>query len=226
MKLRASLFLLLISLADVSAVAAQRIDSPYRYIETNQSIGPFIGYMKTDPGSQGLGPKSGAVIGMRYNIRLNGPVTLEAQVGYLPTTRTVRDTVFQGTQRRALGTADMQILLADLDVRFNLTGARTWHRLAPFLLFGGGVALDAHGTNAIDLTLPSNERFKFGTTFAGVLGAGVETFLTSRIGLRGDVRGTLWKLHTPSPFLVRNPLVPGQQWTQNVLFSGSLAYHF
>jgi hypothetical protein len=226
MKLRACLFLLLAAALHASAVAAQRIDSPYRFIDTSQSLGPFVGYVRTDPGSQDLGPRSAAAFGIRYDIRLNGPLAVEAQVAYLPTTRTVHDTVFAGTTRRKLGTSNMGILLGELDFRFSLTGTRTWHGLAPFLVFGGGVALDTHKSSAVDLTVPADARYRFGTTFAGVLGAGTELYLTPRIGIRGDARAALWKLNTPSAFLVRNPLVSATQWTQNVLFSGQVAYHF
>ncbi len=226
MKLRTSLFLVLACVADASAVAAQRIDSPYRYIDTAQSIGPFVGYYLTDTGAVDLGPKSAAAFGIRYDIRLNGPLAIEGQVAYLPTTRTVHDTVFQGTKRRALGTADMKLLQADIDFKFNITGARTWHKIAPFLIFGGGIAFDVQGASALDLTVPSDARYKFGTTFAGVLGAGAEAFVTSRITIRGDARATLWKLGVPSAYLIRNSQISSSQWTQNVLFSGQLAYHF
>jgi hypothetical protein len=226
MKLRTSLFLVLACVADASAVAAQHIDSPYRYIDTSQSAGPFVGYVLTQPGHEKLGPQSAPAFGARYDIRLSGPLLAEAQVAYIPTTRAVHDTVFQGTNRRTLGTANMRLVMVDLDFRFNLTGARTWHELAPFVLAGGGIAFDMQGATALDNSVTSDQRYKFGTTFAGILGVGSEWYMTKKIGVRADARTALWKLTTPSAFLIRNPLISATQWTQNVLLSGQLSYHF
>src|SRR5438477_7314412 len=228
MKLRVLLLVLVAGLSQAGHLHAQHITSPYSYVETSQTLGAYMGYLNTNPGSQDLGPHSGKAYGGRYDIRVNGPLSIEANVELMPTTRVIHDTVFVGTSRRTLGTADMQLALADVGFKFSLTGPRTWNGIAPFVLFGGGVVFDAKGSsaNAVSDALPADIRYKFGTSFAGLLGAGVEVYLTSKLGLRGDARASFWQVKAPSAFLIRNFTVPGSEWTQNALFSGSVAYHF
>jgi hypothetical protein len=226
MKLRTCLYVLLALLADGSLLAAQRITSPYSFLEKGQSLGPVAGYFITDRGSIPFGPKAGPLFGVRYGIRLNGPLSAEAQVSYFPTERSVLDTSFVGKAHRSVGTVPMRLLLSELGFRFNLTGARTWNKIAPFVFIGGGVALDVAPRDTLNNRVGSDVRYKFGTSFAGVLGTGAELYLSQSLGIRGDARATLWQIKTPGGFRVRDVTVAPQEWTQNVQLSGSVAYHF
>lgn len=208
--------------------ASQTIRSPYRFLETSQAIGGTAGYVFTSKGALELGPKSAAYFGGRYGIRISGPFSAEAEVAFMPSTRMVWDTVAGDTTREAIGEADMSLLIAKAGLRFNLTGPRTWHSLQPFLLVGGGIAVDIAGDAAAEEDLPADIRLDFGTSFAGHIGGGVEWFLSDGMSLRVDARNVLWKLNTPTGFLAndRGRLLPGDEWTQNFLLSAGLAIHF
>jgi hypothetical protein len=210
------------------SVAGQRIDSPYRFVDTKQSAGLFGGYIFASEGSIGLGPESGPVFGGRYGIRLSGPFTIEADIGYFPSTRAVLDTVPGEVTFTTIGEADLTLLLARGALRFNLTGPRTWHSMQPFVVFGGGVVIDLSSEAAVEDNLPQDARFDFGTSFAGELGAGVELFFSRRLALRLDGRNVLWQLEAPIAFLLgdRALTVPDQEWAQNFYLSAGLSIQF
>ncbi len=206
--------------------AAQRISSPYRYVEAKQSVTLFAGQLRTQTGVVGVGPKSGNIFGVQYGYRVSGPIVIEAMLGYAPLQRTVRDTTRQPGDTanfHPLGSANQGVLLGTADLRFDVTGPRTWHGLQPFALLGVGGAFGTTAQNGP--AIPQDVRFSFGTSFAAQAGVGIEWYATRRLGLRLDGRGTLWKLHTPSAFLLRATNLPQSEWTQNVSLVGGLALH-
>jgi hypothetical protein len=158
--------------------SAQRIDSPYRFLDHSQSLGVYGGYLNAAEGRIGAGPQSAPIFGATWHLRVSGPFALGVDIGLSPSSRTVRDTSFvvEDSSWTAVGDADMTLLVAMANLRFNVTGARTWNGLQPFLLFGAGVAVDLSGTSEVDLEVESNARFSHGTSFAGQLGAGLDWF--------------------------------------------------
>jgi opacity protein-like surface antigen len=216
------------SLALLSApAAAQRINSPYRFIDSKQYVTVFAGRLGTQTGIVGVGPESGNVFGAQYGYRVSGPVVIEVTVGYSPVQRIVRDTTHQASDTlifHPLGTADQGLLMAVAAARFDITGPRTWHGLQPYALLGAGGVFGTTGQNGP--AIPQDVRFSFGTSFAAQAGAGIEWYATRRLGLRVDGRGTLWKLHTPSAFLLRAVTLTQSEWTQNLTLVGGLALHF
>jgi hypothetical protein len=208
--------------------SAQAITSPYRFLDRGQSIGPFAGYIAASKGSIGFGPSSGPVFGARYGIRITGPFTLEAEAAYFPTTRAVLDTVPADTTVEVVGEADLALAIAWAALRFNLTGPRTFHGVQPFLLFGGGAAIDVAGDAAAEEDLAPDVRFDFGTSFAGELGAGIEWFLSPSAALRLDGRNLLWRLKTPLPFLqgARSLVFTDREWAQNFQLSAGFSLYF
>src|SRR5690606_12326652 len=98
------------------------------------------GYMFLDPGSQDLGPKDAPFFGARYDLRLTGPISIEAELAYASSERAVRDTVPGETGLVTIGTVDQRFLLASAALRFDITGPRTYRRLQPFLRATGGFA--------------------------------------------------------------------------------------
>jgi hypothetical protein len=140
----------------------------------------------------------------------------------------VRDTVPADTALTTVGEADLTLGLARGALRFNLTGPRTVHSLQPFVLFGVGVAVDFAGESADEGGLPEDVRFDFGTSFAGELGGGIEWFLGERAALRVDARNLLWKLETPTPFLLgeRALLLTDSEWAQNFYITAGFSVRF
>lgn len=227
LRARALLLFPLIVLLAAGPLAAQHIDSPYRFIDTRQAVTLFAGRTNPQAGVVGLGPESGEYFGGRYTYHLSGPLSIEGEVGYFPLSRTVRDTTRTGDAFTPVGSADQTVVLTTAALRFDLTGPRTWYRLQPFLTVGGGAAIGLSGQNGADSRVPADARFQFGTSFAGMVGGGVEWYATRRVGLRLDGRGVLWKLKTPQAFALKDATLPANgDWTQNVLLSAGLSVHF
>ncbi len=228
---RARLPLLIAILAWVLTppLAAQHITSPYHFIDTHQTVSLFYGRLGTQTGSLGLGPQSGNFYGVRLGYRPStGPLALELLIGTAPLKRQVLDTLRTGRDSAfaRFGTADQGLIMAFGDVRFNLTGGRTWHAFQPFVVFGPGVVVSSNGQNGADRLVPQPSRFKFGTSFAAEVGAGLEWYATPRLGLRGDARGVFWRLKAPLAFQQQDPRRSASAWTRNGALSASLAFHF
>jgi hypothetical protein len=213
------------------AASAQSLSSPYKWIAERQSAGIFAQYLAPSAGRLGAGPNSGPGAGLRWGIDISGPLALDVEASYSPLTRPVVDTaiVASDSSRVVKGEADMQLIYAGANIRFNLTGARTWHGIQPFALFGGGLAIDLSGENGDDAKVARDVRFGFGTSFAGQLGAGFEWFASPRLAARFDGGMLLWKLKAPSAFVV-NPagkaVIPASEWERNFKISAGLAVHF
>lgn len=221
------LVLLVLVLAGASPAAAQRIASPYRFVDETQSVEVFAGWVLPDAGALELGGIAAPAFGARYGIRLNGPFTVEGAATWLPLSRAVVDTIVQPDSTFAVrDTAGMNVLLLTGALRFDLTGPRTWRGIMPYFTAIGGVAVDMSGDDEAEQGIPVEARFDFGTSFAGGLGAGLEWFATPRLTFRADARDVLWKLETPEPLLTRDLTAPDEEWVQNVIISLGASVRF
>jgi hypothetical protein len=195
-----------------SPAAAQGIQSHIRYVEESQGISPFAGYMFIDPNLDlndstqvGLGLKSAPVFGLRYQIRVNGPLSLQASLGYIPTTRRVflAEALNDSATIRAIDTGrdeSVGVLLAETGFLFHLTGPRTYHNLAPFIGLNVGFARTMRDTGANDSTVASGERYRFGPAFAVGTKLGSDVFITRTLSLRAELDGRLWRMSAPAGF--------------------------
>jgi opacity protein-like surface antigen len=168
------------------------------------------------------------MLGLRYDFGLSGPFVLEATLGWLTSTRALQDTVPGDTTRMTVGDVDFRAISAEVALRFDITGPRTWHGLLPYVLLGVGFTNDRAAESSTQQALPADVRFNFGTRFTATMGGGIEWLPVSRLGLRVDVRNMLWKLKSPSAFLFgdRALSLPSNQWTQNVAFTAGLSLRF
>src|SRR5512143_2667918 len=66
-------------------VHAQRITSPYKFIDSSQELGGFAAHVNADKGAAGLGSESGMAYGARYGLRFSGPLMVDVGVMYFPT---------------------------------------------------------------------------------------------------------------------------------------------
>jgi hypothetical protein len=217
-----------VALASPSTINAQSIQSPYRFVDKTQAVSIFAGYVATTKGSVGLGPESAPLIGARYSIRLSGPFVIELEPAFFKSTRDVRDTTVVDSARKVVGEGDVALLVVNGGLRFNITGPRTWNRLQPFLLFGGGAAIDLSGSSPDDDLVTAEARFDFGTSFAGAIGGGVEWFASDRFTVRLDARNALWKIETPLAFMADafGANTPGDEWVQNGWFTVGFSLRF
>ena len=206
----------------------QSVPSPYRFFETRQEAGLFAGYSGQGTGRFGYGPEAGPSFGARYGIHLGGAFGLEGVLGYQPTTRDVVDpTRVEGDM--VVGTADAEILSADVRLRFSLTGDRSWRGLNPFIFMGGGMAWDAAGEAEDDAKLLDEDRFQFGVRLIAILGTGIRWFPTKRLLIRTDFGVTMNQLKTPKGFLDPARALKGvgeKEWVSGPIFSVGAAFHF
>jgi hypothetical protein len=201
LKLVAPSILLLIAVAHSTAVG-QSIPSPYTFVEHGQAWAIFAGKGDLNPGQLGLGPHDGTMFGGRYAVAFGGPLNLDVDGTFFRAKRDVLD-VSRPVDDRSLGRTDFRVAVVDLRLRINLTGHRAWHRLQPFVLFGGGVALAESTDRILELAtdMPQDEWYEFGKRFAGTLGGGTSFYISDKISLRLDGVMNLWKIATPVGWL-------------------------
>ena len=191
--------LLALTATGASSATAQSIPSPFNFIEGRQEAGLIFGVVDAAKGRFGYAPKGGRVIGGRWGLELAGPLSLEGVATVIDGTR---DVINPGRVEgdRVVGEADVLLTTFDARFKFTLTGDRTWHKIAPFFVAGGGVVFDMAGESVADQPLLPEDRFDFGTSFYGTTGLGLRWFLTERFALRADGTFSLWKVGTPPGF--------------------------
>ncbi len=207
---------------------AQTIPSPYDYIEPKQEVGPYGGWMSTGTGRFGFGPSGGPLMGARYAIELAGPLSLEGLVSFVDGTRDVID-LGRPEGDQIIGQAEALVTTFDARFRFGFTGRRSWHKLAPFLTAGGGIATDMSSSSELDATLLPADVFEFGTSFLATVGLGTRFFVTQRFALRGEGVFSLYQIDTPPGY--SDPLrgfvgVSDGEWLGGTTFSLALLYRW
>ena len=160
--------------------------SPYRDIPKGHTFTPFAAYFAGDGGRFGVAPHDGQLYGFRYDIRTGSTIQFGLLLGHGQLQRVTLDSV--AGVGDVTGTVDQASTFVEAGLQLNLTGGKTWNRLAPFI--GAGIGL----TWTDD---PSNSGFELGTKFYFAPNAGLRLFLTDRIHLRGDARVLFWKLNYP-----------------------------
>ena len=216
--------LTLFALLVAGPLTAQTITSPYRYIDQAQNISVSGGYLATDRGELETGPHSTAIVGARYSGRISGPISLEAGLSYLPSSRTVLELDETTADTTVLGEVNAHLLLADAGVRFQITGPRSWHGLAPHVGASVGVIADVAGTSDLEETeeVPEDQLVEFGPAFAVGAFLGTDWFLTERISVRAAGKGYLWRFSTP----VGLAGVETSEWLRNFGGTIGIAVHF
>jgi hypothetical protein len=166
--------------------------SPYRDIPKGHSVTPLVGYLGGDGGRFGIAPHEGALFGFRYDIRTASALEMGLGFAHGSLDRLIVDP-FVRVADRVSGPVNQSVSFAEFDLQFNLTGGKTWHRLAPFLGAGVGFTF-ASGTDA------DTSGFQFGHKLYLAPSAGFRFFITDRLHLRGEGRLAFWKLKYPRSF--------------------------
>jgi opacity protein-like surface antigen len=226
-------------LTATAPAAAQTITSPYDFVDRGQGLFAYATYVFTDRGTIETGPHSAPAVGVGYAIRVSGPFTVDSRIAFLPTTRTVFDRQDAGHDADAIredpmvglvevGTADLSLLLADLSLRFDITGPRTWHNIQPYALLGAGGVFRMASEHAAeeDIRQDVDLRVRFSNGFTGHFGGGAEYFLSPRLTVRLDARNMFWRLHVPSGFITANRVIDDRQWVQAANLSVGVGFRF
>jgi len=219
------------------AVAQERIETPYDWIDASLRVGVFGGNLSGDRGSLNLGPGSATAFGARLRTRVSSPLSLEIGFGFGGSDRAVIDPRLP-TGPAAVDTVDADWLLIEGGFQIALTGSRTLHKLQPYVVLTGGV-LKGLGEVVSDSLMAVEDtpfRYKIGTASVFTAGAGVEWLPNGRIGLGIELRDHLWRIKAPDGFFQLDVLqniedlglrAPQEsEWTHNVELSASLYYYF
>lgn len=224
-RVRAALFALTLASAPAAAqVGYVPSESPFRDLTWKQSLGFFAGGLDTGRDPAGVGPQPGWLAGVRYDLRIGGPVSLEAKVGAAPTSRRILNPA-KSAATRYIGDQDSQLMNADIGLAFNLTGQKSFHRIVPVFTSGVGFVTDFHG-------IPDDGGYRFGTRFSMNWGLGVRYHSTGRWEPRVDFTNYIWQLQYPPDYLVKPAdgsqaiITNGKKsrWMGNHLWSLGLSY--
>jgi hypothetical protein len=163
--------------------------SPYRDIPKGHTFTPFAAFFAGDGGRFGVAPHNGQVYGFRYDIRTGSTIQMGLLLGHGEMERLILDSLVAGGL--VTGLVDQSTTFVEADLQLNVTGGKTWNRLAPFV--GAGIGL------AWAEDIPADRGvFELGTKFYFAPHAGLRLFVTDRIHLRGDARVMFWKLNYPN----------------------------
>jgi opacity protein-like surface antigen len=198
MKARVKAFLIAAAAVLLTAMPAsaqighEPAKSPYVDLEYSQEVTLLGGYLHTRHDPAGIAPKDRPIVGVRYEIRLTGPLAFSADLLGGGGNRDVIDPL-KPTATRKLGTQSNAVVAADMALAMNLPGERSWHDLVPQIRAGLGLV----SSRAKD----DSSGFAFGTRFAFTMGGGVKYVpVGRRFQLRADVTDRIFKLDYPDAY--------------------------
>ena len=167
--------------------------SPFRDIEYRQSVTAFAGWFQaaTDPAD--VAPRSGPLVGARYDVRIGGPALFTARLGTVFSERRILNPEETGAER-VVGVREQGLYLGDVGLTLNLTGQKSWRDLVPYTQVGVGVVSDFKGRDV--------GGFKFGTTFAFNFGGGVRWVPRDRWEVRAEVADWLYQIQYPDSYYI------------------------
>lgn len=180
------------ALAAQVSVGHTPAQSPYLDLPRGHTLTLSGGLMTGGAGQIGLGPHDGAVFALRYDRRLSALVGITGGVGVATLERLVAHPDAP-VESQFTGPVDQTVTLVDVGLHFNVTGDKSWRRLAPFFLLTGGFGFA--GNPAADTT-----SYEFGTKFFFQPGIGTRVTLSPRLQLRAEALAVAWKLSYPSSY--------------------------
>ncbi|HEX9896010.1 MAG TPA: hypothetical protein VGA78_18910 [Gemmatimonadales bacterium] len=190
--------------------------SPYRDIRRSTFLvlsgGRFLG----SGGAVGVAPHGGNVYGLRMSFLANRTIQLSAGGFYGMLSRSIYDPA-EPADERIVGTTDTDVLWIDAAIHFNLTGGKTWHRLAPFAGAAAGLAFSEN--------LPDDPAsFKMGTKFFLAPVLGVRFFLGQRLALQAESRFNFWQIKYTTAFV--QEAIESSEWSVSPWLNLGLAWAF
>ena len=186
--------------------------SPFRDIRKGHTLTATGGYFGGSGGRFGIGPHQGTVFGGRYDIRTGSTIQVGLGIAHGSLDRFIVDP-FVRLANRTSGPVSQSVTFADITLQFNVTGGKSWNRIAPFasaalgLAFAGDTPADTSG-------------YDFGRKLYVAPSAGFRFFLSGRLHLRGEARAVFWKLNYPTTFQGEPPEEPGTPENPNAVIPG------
>jgi hypothetical protein len=208
-----ALALVLITTTAQAQVGHLPENSPYRDVETRQEFTFFGGHYSAGEDLIGVGPRSGPMYGLRYEVHVGGPALLMARWAHVNSERFPIDPTKSGAASK-LPTQAVGLNLLDADLVLNLTGQKSYHHFVPVVNLGAGIA-------SCSCTVKPDP-YTFGTAFAFSYGGGLRYVPGGRFQLRADWGNYLYQLKYPTAYYLNNgsgAAVPNKQarsfWKNN-----------
>lgn len=180
-------------------VAAQGVDvgyppprSPFSDLEYKQEATAFGGWYMAGKDPAGVAPRSGPMVGIRYEVNVGGPMQIVARLSHVMSERQVIDPL-EPRVSRDLGVQSWPLYLVDAGMSLNLTGQRKWHGVVPVIYAGIGLASDLGKEVEAD-------PFKLGTTFAFSAAGGLRFVPGGRFQVRADVGTWFYQIKYPTEY--------------------------
>jgi hypothetical protein len=201
--------------------------SPYHDIRKGHTFTAVGGYFAGDGGQLEIGPHNGTVYGVRYDIRTGGTIQMGLGLAHGSLERFIINPSLPEASRKT-GPVNQSVNFADVTLQFNITGGKTWHRIAPFVAASAGLALSGD-------TPADSSGFDFGNKLYFAPSIGARVFLSNRLHFRAEARATFWKLNYPVTFqrepTPENPtpvVISGElsEWTTSSWLQVGLGYSF
>jgi len=197
--------------------------SPYRDVKRGRTLILGAGYLSGGRGVVGVGPSNGSA---RFEVLFGKPLSFFLGAAFGPLTRYVADPT-KNPPNRIFGPVTSNVLIVDGGMHLLLSGAKTWHGMAPYL--GGSVAVAIANDPAADT---SGYRFRAKGTFGPHVG--VRWYLGRRLAIRTEARLMFWQLTYPLAYYQPSPdgtrvLELGsadKEWTRHPWISAGLAWTF
>lgn len=167
-------------------------ESPYRTVLYPMSFTVNGGVILGGRGKVQVGPSAARTLGGRGEIRLSGLVSAAFSFTYADAERFIQDPS-QPVDTRKSGPVSQTVIMADAGLVFNLTGQKTWNRIAPYIGLGLG---GTWANNTPEEVTPYDFGFKF--AFHPAIGARV--YASERVFLRLEARDLIWRLKYPAAF--------------------------
>jgi hypothetical protein len=170
--------------------------SPYRDVPLKPVLSFSVGYLTNDRGRVGAGFSNALTFGARYDIPTGRSLLFQLGTTYLRGDRFIIDPRADSTSpQRKTGPYNSTLVLVEAGMQLRLTGAKSWHGLAPYVGTGLGLAFDVDSPG--DTT---QSGYKFGTKLTLALVSGVRLYPSSRMVINAELRGQAWRLKYPLSF--------------------------
>jgi hypothetical protein len=152
------------------------------------------------------------VYGGRYDIRTGSTVQIGLGVAHGSVDRFIVNPFVLLANRRS-GPVNQSLTLADIGFQLNVTGGKSWNRLAPFLAAGVGLAFAGD-------TPADTSQYEFGRKFYLAPSIGTRFFLGDRLHIRAEAKAVFWKLNYPTTFQAEPREQPGTAEAPNAVIPG------
>ncbi len=192
--------LLLVAPALAAQVGHAPGDSPYRDIDPGTAWELYAGKVFGPGGPIPVGPRDGALVGGRVLLRARNTISIGFGFWSSLTQRTVLDPD-ASLANRYQGSVDQTLYGLEATILMNLTGGKSWHRIAPYV--GAGIGL----VKSSAFTDPAG--YEFGTKFYFAPTVGSRLIVNRRLYLKVEARGFAWKLGYPASYALEPSAEPG-----------------